>query len=284
MSLKFLYATDLHGDHKKFYGILNYAIQNKIKLIHLGADILPGGVDLLKKQETFVSKFLKNFYKKAEDHGIKLLAFFGNDDLYCLKDSFKQYGSLLDENPEEIEGYTFKAYGYVPDHPFPLKNGCKLDYPGWVKGPTEKDKRDPVDFINHKKIIIKEIDSYFKNKGSIQEDLEQISADKKTIMSTHSPPSMLGLDVCGFKTPFYGGIWIKTKEVGSKSIYEWTEKNQPVLLLCGHIHYSPKISKKWRNKIGNTFIIQPGQYPNETTFVKIYIKDSKVRSSLFLQK
>jgi len=62
------------------------------------------------------------------------------------------------------------------------------------------------------------------------------------------PPSRLGLDVCA-----------NSSEVGSKAIYNFLERNQPLLSLHGHIHESPETSGRWHAKLGDTLCIQPGQ-------------------------
>lgn len=281
MPLNFLYTTDLHGSKSRYNAILKAAIEYKINLIHLGADLLPKGRNFSEIQKDFINNFLKDFYKKALDLGITILASFGNDDLYYLKNEFKEYGNLLDNNPVTIEGYHFIAYNYVPNYPFRLKTACKSDYPGWIL--KEKQDKDPVDYINDKRYIIKDLKSYFENKGTIEEDLNKIKIKENTIASFHCPPYNLKLDVCGTYYINHGGFWVKEKEVGSKSIYDWTEKEQPLLMLCGHIHESRLCTNIWRNKIGKTVVIQPGLEDTKAVIVKIRLNDLKVRSSLLLR-
>ena len=135
MSLRFLYTTDLHGNIQKFEDVFAYANRYDIKLLHLGADLLPKGEGMLKAQKKFIKGYLKNFYIRCHNEGITVLAFFGNDDVYTRKKYFRQsigeYGDLLDEVPFKRGDYLFKAYPYVLDYPFGLKTACKLDYEGW---------------------------------------------------------------------------------------------------------------------------------------------------------
>ena len=125
--LKFIYTTDLHGSIPMYETILDRALKENIKLIHLGADILPKGSGILEIQKKFVNGYLKSWYAKCLEKGIQVLAFFGNDDIYTRKKYFKKYGALLDETSVSIEGYEFKAYPYVQDYPFGLKTACKWD-------------------------------------------------------------------------------------------------------------------------------------------------------------
>lgn len=282
MSLRLLYTTDLHGSKPRYNAILDTAIEQKIKLIHLGADLLPKNFNLMESQKNFIKNFLKDFYKRASDLGITILASFGNDDLYPLKNEFRKYGNLLDENPVTIDGYHFIAYNYVPNYPFRLKTSCKNDYPGWVL--KDKQFKAPIDFSDDKQYIIRDIDSYFEKKGTIQEDLEKIKANNLTVAAVHCPPNNLKLDVCGIFYPFTEkGVWFRDKEVGSQAIYDWAEREQPLLMLCGHIHESRLVTNVWKNKIKNTFVIQPGLEDSKAVIANIFLNSPKVRSSLLLK-
>ena len=257
----FLYGTDFHGSIQKYEAILHFAIEEDIKLIHLGADLLPKGSNMYEIQKKFVNGYLKEFYQRAKDNGIDILAFFGNDDIWSRKKYFLKYASLLDEVPYQKDGYEFKAYPYVPDYPFGLKTAVKLDSTGW-KCP-EAYLTAPVDFTDKGIVPILDINDYFLKKGTIEEDLRGVPVDNKTIMAIHCPPCSVDLDVC------YHG-----RRVGSKAIYDWIEKNSLKLVLCGHIHESPWVSKVWKAKVGNNLVIQPGQSEDRTTFVVIDIQDS----------
>lgn len=247
--MKFLYATDLHGDIEKYEKLYEYALSHGIKYIHLGADILPKGQGMLTIQKKFVNRYLKSFYERCEGSGIKVFTMFGNDDIYTRKKYFKKYGKLLDEEPEVVEGYTFTGYPFVPDYPFGLVTACKYDYEGWEPEPYFGRKLDVDEkgFVN-----IPDRLRYFREKGTIKEDLDNLRADDKTVIAIHCPPVNLGMDVC------FGG-----KKVGSKSIYEWIEMEQPRLVLCGHIHESRYLTGVFKANIGKSVVLQPGQYGQE---------------------
>ena len=71
---------------------------------------------------------------------------------------------------------------------------------------------------------------------------------EQAVYIIHMPPVELGLDVC-----------MDGRTVGSESVYEFINKKQPLFSLHGHIHESPDVSGIWKNKIGDTVAIQPGQ-------------------------
>jgi len=188
--MTFIYATDLHGNKKKYNEILNYAISNNIKTIHLGADLLPKNDDLIHEQKTFINSFLKKFYNRAKQNNIKLLAFFGNDDIYLGKKDFRKFGFLLDEQTIKIDDYLFRAYPFVCDYPFNLKTACKLDYKGWQK-PLQY-YSTAIDISNKGFQYINDLDEYFSKKTTIEEDLKEIKGPyENLIMSFHMPPNKL---------------------------------------------------------------------------------------------
>jgi len=293
--MKFIYTTDLHGQKNKFNDILSYAIDNKIKIVHLGGDLLPKprkisvadalylsiSHDLkqlerlnkfynpLEVQRTFVSGFLKGFYKEALKANIRILSFFGNDDFYSLKKNFRKYGSLLDEQPIEIEDYLFKAYPFVCDHPFGLKTACKLDYRGWERPFSKLAVDEQKEIIN--------LDEYFNKKATIEEDLKkEVVLNNNLIMACHMPPRAVNLDVCGRR--LMSGKFDKIRIVGSKSVYDWIVKEKPLIVLCGHIHENYEITNIWKTNIGKTLVVQPGQ-SLKTRFVLFEIR-KEIESTL----
>lgn len=259
--MRFIYTTDLHGDIKKYNDVLKYAKDKNISLIHLGADILPKGSGILKAQKKFVKGFLRNFYTEARAEKIDVIGFFGNDDLYTRKKYFREYAPLLDEVPYKKDGFEFTAYPYVPDYPFGLKTACKKDSLNWFMEGFYRG--EPVDVGPEGFFPIKDIDTYFNEKGTIEDDLKKFEAGSNTIAAIHCPPAVSGLDVCS-----------DGSRVGSKSVLSWIQEKQPLIVLCGHIHESYHVSGKWQCNVSDTLIIQPGQLPDETTLVHIEVEES----------
>lgn len=264
--LRFVYGTDFHGDPQKFTDILRYAVEHKISLIHLGGDILVKGSDIMNRQKKFINGYLKEFYKKCHKQGIDIIASFGNDDLFILKQYFRKYATLLDEVPYSRDGYDFQAYPWVLDYPFGLKAACKIESDGWTC--PEPYLGPPCDFDEQGYYEIPDIQEYFRKKGTIEEDLKLTKPTNKTIMAMHMPPAGVELDVC------YGG-----RRVGSKAIYDWIKREQLLIVLSGHIHENFTVTGNWRAQIGPTMVIQPGQGTYRTHAVYIEIDDQKVNAS-----
>jgi uncharacterized protein len=257
--VKILYATDLHGNTKQYDAVYKTALHEKVDVVHIGADLLPK-TGTLESQQYFVTGFLKDFVHGLKVKKIPVLAFFGNDDVWAYKHLYKEYAPLLDEMPQTIGGYTFKAYPYVPDYPFNLKTACKLDYKGWLPpSQWEYAHYGPADIDDYGALWhIPDFKDYLVKKGTIEEDLKAIGSEKKLVMSFHCPPAHCQLD------ELHNG-----QKVGSESIYQWILKEQPSVVLCGHIHESPEVTGSWKAAIGKTLVIQPGQSLHSTTMVLI---------------
>ena len=259
--------------------VFEFALEHDISLIHLGADLLPRKSKMIHLQETFIKYYLRSYFRKCDANGIKVLASFGNDDLYLNKKYFREFAFLLEEEPYHQGGYEFKAYNYVTDHCFGLKNGCKLEdensRPAKIRLVSDFFNEDVIPRrrdVNEEKYFFiedEDLDEYFKKKGTIEEDLKNITADQKTIMAIHDPPSCLNLDVTS-----------RGERVGSQSVLKWIEREQPLLVLSGHIHESYKITKTWKANIGKTIVIQPGQLGEKTNFVLIEIEKDDIHLEL----
>ncbi len=48
--------------------------------------------------------------------------------------------------------------------------------------------------------------------------------------------------------------------VGSRALRACVERHQPPLVLSGHIHESPRASGAWRDRLGRTELVNPGQF------------------------
>ena len=48
--------------------------------------------------------------------------------------------------------------------------------------------------------------------------------------------------------------------VGSRALRRFVERHQPPLVLAGHIHESPRVSSSYRDRIGRSLVVNPGQF------------------------
>ncbi len=92
----------------------------------------------------------------------------------------------------------------------------------------------------------------------LEKEAKRVSVSwDKVICNFHEPPYGTTIDLAPKLDenlqPIYKLGELETEHVGSKSIYKFMEKYQPVLGLHGHIHESPGY-----DKIGRTMIFNPG--------------------------
>ena len=226
MAYPILYVTDVHGDEAVYEALLDKAMKHKVKAIVIGGDATPlmaiYAVNSIQIQRNFLEMYLipllENFKKISR---MEIFMMMGNDDFSVNMDILHK---------AEKKG-TIKVM-----HNKVNKIG------GW----------DLVGYscINPSDFLIFPIQDWVKKEEEIAKDLEKITKGmdmKKTIIAVHPPPRDTDLDI------LYDG-----NHVGSRSLRAFIEKNQPRLVLSGHIHESPTMSGKIKDRIGGTVCIQPG--------------------------
>ena len=260
--MKFIYSCDIHGDKGKYKKLHNIAIENQIKNIVLGGDLLPKNADLRAPiQRRFIKEYFEDYLKGLEKDNIKLICILGNDDLEIVEPDFIQMISNLsnviyiDEKKADIEGISFIGLSKVLDTPFMRKDRIVVE-----KGQEMPEQLKETIYINkcHDVVSIDEWRELRKTSVKKMEDvlgnLPKPTTGNKAVFVFHDPPYGIGLDNC------------KNGElVGSKAIVNFLIQSEAYMSFHGHIHESPDMSGKWFNNVGKTICIQPGQteYGNE---------------------
>ena len=258
IKIRVIYVTDLHGSWWKYEKLLKMAEDQGIDVVINGGDVMPmeGG---LQKQGQFISRFLDGYFSRFNSKKIYYLSCPGNDDM-------KIFDTLYDETCDkypfvknlalrkiEIRGYEFIGMNWVADYPFQLKDRCRMDMDNFVF--PHQFGKGVLSYSGGLKYL-DDWFSYARTLPTIEEELEQLIRPnnmRKCVYVIHMPPCDLGLDVCS-----------DYMEVGSRAIYKFLEKNQPLLSLHGHIHESQIMSGEWFSKLGDTTCIQPGQLDDFT--------------------
>src|SRR5208337_1008242 len=261
--MKIVFATDLHGDRTKYSRLVEVAKDFKAEAIVNCGDMLPKGKDILNQGE-FITDYLDGYFSELNAAGIYHLSYLGNDDLQMFDQLFEDtcgkypYIINLAQRKFEIQGQEFIGMNWVTDYPFLLKDRCRKDTEDYVFPPqkgkglvsTAQGLREIRDWV-----------SYATALPTIEDELDRLVRPvsiEKAVYVIHMPPSGLGLDVCR-----------DGREVGSKALYRFIEKNQPLLTLHGHIHESPDRTGIWQAKLGETICVQPGQSYRKLTYVTI---------------
>jgi len=251
--MKIVFTTDLHGEIWKYDRLLKVARDFRVNAVINGGDLLPKTGNLFD-QDKFITGYLEKHFEQCAGIGIAYLCYLGNDDLRIFDDLFEKtcekYRGVVNlaQRKYDIGRFEFIGMNWVVDYPFRLKDRCRMD---------TKDYDFQIQFgtgLLSTPDGFEELTDWFATARSlptIEDELDRLPKPKnmsQSIYVIHMPLSRLGLDVCA-----------NGSEVGSKALYNFIERNQPMLSLHGHIHESPETSGRWHAKLGNTLCIQPGQ-------------------------
>ncbi len=267
--MKIIYTADLHGIEGLYSQLFRLAVNSRADAIIVGGDLLPKHGFLrtsVEDQRDFISHFMKRKLEEIQG-GLEVYAMMGNDDWLInmpYLEELQSHGLLrLLHNKKYRTGNGFEIIGYgnVPPTPFSIKDSERLD--------TADAPIEPQHFaacISTDKGI-RQIDAvtHFSRHHTIEEELARLPVSKsyeKTVYVTHAPPFQTNLDV------LYDG-----RAVGSRAIRQFIEENQPYLTLHGHIHEAPLRSGSYRDKIGNTVCINPGQTTRDLHAVVFELQD-----------
>lgn len=271
--MKLLYVTDLHGDKNKYEKILEIAIAENINVIANGGDMLPKLGNRHEEQPVFINLYLRDYFKRLQEHNITYLTILGNDDLFFLNELFtsvcEEFSNVhnISGKKVDVNGYEFIGMNNILDHPF----GCK----DWVvieNHYIQQQQLSPVAGLSNEYGYDKIFDWFeyavtkLPHMCDILDALPKPVNPNKTIYIMHMPPAGLRL----------GQLRYQDLDIGSVDVYEFIKRTQPLLTLHGHIHESPDTEKgKWINYIQNTTCIQTGQTElndNEMIYAEIDLK------------
>ena len=251
--MRFVYASDIHGDMNKYNKLLKICKKNNIKYLVLGGDLLSKNAQNREPiQREFINTKLNNYYKKLQDNNITLIGILGNDDLEIIEEDYykmiSKYPNIIDVDNKlvSIEDISFIGLNKVLDAPFKRKDHVVIEENQEM--PYQKSDKIYVDKC--KRIIT--VDEWKKERLKRPKMIECLNnlpkTNNKKIYILHDPPANVGLDWCR-----------DGDKAGSIDIYNFLYKSNAYMSLHGHIHESYGLSGTWYSKINNTVAIQVGQ-------------------------
>lgn len=248
------FTSDLHGQGSLYEQLLAMAATRNPEVVILGGDLAPheAGAEGLVRQRVFHEGFLVEFARRLGEAapGAELLLLMGNDDwagnLPCLERHDGGLWRLIHGRSLEVRGTRVAGLSWVPITPFAMK-----DWDRWEDGNDEHPPRldgmtswsgqvEPVRFDPARRAPT--------IAGALAE-LEALGPAEHTVFVLHSPPRDTHCDRIG------AGV-----HVGSRAIRAFVERRQPPLVLSGHIHESPRLSSSYRDTVGRTVVVNPGQF------------------------
>ena len=253
-----IFTSDLHG-HPPFYAALErLASEAHPSVVILGGDLSPHGSSkegVARQREFFDGPFRETAKRLRRDTpSLRLFVLLGNDDwranLNILEPEDGGLWTLLHERALSLgsgEGNLFLAgLSWVPITPFLQKDWERWDAydapPGLrMEGMVSRDdgiQKFQFEEPRPGETIADALDT-----------LAELSPPERTVYALHTPPYETNCDKMN------GGA-----HVGSRAFRRFLEQHQPPLSLSGHIHEAPRVSGHYRDRVGKTVVVNPGQF------------------------
>ncbi len=218
--------------------------------------------------------FVPGFASLQEDLGQaspQVFVILGNDDARIAEQTFLDHATdglwfYAHERWGSIGSSPVFGYAYVPPTPFMLKDWERYDVsrftdPGCVS--PERGQRTV------------EADPDTVRFGTIAADLQRLTGDHdlaNAVCLFHSPPYGTDLDRAALDGKSVDHVPLDV-HVGSIAIQRFIEDRQPLLTLHGHIHEAPRLTGRWRQKIGRTHAFTAAHDGPELALVRFDLDD-----------
>lgn len=253
---EWLFTSDLHGQTALYEQLLATAAAHHPRAVVIGGDLCPhaGGADGLQRQRLFLEGFLVEFARRLREASpaLDLLLMMGNDDWAANDDVLARHDGelwrVLHDRVLELDGVRVAGLSWVPITPFGLK-----DWERWDDGEAESPAR-LEGFVSRGGELAPHRFDPARRSPTIADALDALAArtpPADTVFVLHSPPRETRCDMIGARA-----------HVGSRAIRRFVDRHQPPLVLSGHIHESPRVSSSYRDAVGRTVAVNPGQFGN----------------------
>jgi Icc-related predicted phosphoesterase len=251
---QWFFTSDLHGQGSLYEQLLAIAAAHRPRAVLIGGDLGPHaiGVEGLEHQRVFLKGMLVEFGRRLRESSPEtdLLLLMGNDDWSANQDCLEErHGTLwhaLHGRALSVDGVRVAGLSWVPITPFSIK-----DWERWEDGGEESPRRLDGWVSRDHGLAPYRFDPA-RRAPTISDALEELAASTpagETLWVLHSPPRETLCDLTSERV-----------HVGSRAIRAFVEKHQPPLVLSGHIHESPRVSNAYRDAIGRTVVVNPGQF------------------------
>ena len=251
---EWFFTSDLHGQGELYEQVVALAGERRPGAVLLGGDLAPHGTGAtgVQHQRVFLEGFLVEFARRLREAapGVELMLLMGNDDWAANHDVIDRFdGKLwrsLHARALSVQGVWVAGLSWVPITPFAIK-----DWERWEDGGEESPPR-LHGWLSGGEVLREFRFDPERRTPTIADGLAELvalSPPADTVYVLHSPPRDTACDVLSTR-----------QHVGSRAIRSFVESQQPRLVLSGHIHESPRISGSWRDQLGRTPIVNPGQF------------------------
>ena len=251
---EWIYTSDLHGQTGLYEQLLAMVAAHRPGAVLIGGDLCPHhvGEEGIRLQRVFLQGFLVEFARRLREANAatELALIMGNDDWASNADCLEaHHGGLwhsLHGRATNVQGVPVAGLSWVPISPLSIK-----DWERWEDGEEEQPPRLEGVVSREGRIEHHAFDPA-ERRPTIAEALDalaELSPPTDTLIVSHSPPRDTSCDVIASHA-----------HVGSRALRHHVERHQPPLVLSGHIHESPRMTGAYRDAIGRTVIVNPGQF------------------------
>ncbi|MFH1279142.1 MAG: metallophosphoesterase [Candidatus Eisenbacteria bacterium] len=246
--MRCFFTSDLHGREARYEALFGAVSSEGPDGLFLGGDLLPRAAD----PEEFLAEHLFGRLRSLRGGGRapRCFVILGNDDPRIHEEILTEaaeeglieyvHGRSVPFGPWFVTGYAF-----VPPTPFRLKDWEKYD----VSRQVDPGSVSPEEGTRSVDVSLREI-----RYGTIAADLEELAAmspPERTLFLFHSPPYKTALDRAALDGRMVDHAPLDV-HVGSVAIARFIEEKQPRVTLHGHVHEAPRLSGRWRERIGET--------------------------------
>jgi len=282
---RLVFVADLHGSLEVYRAAGTLALDEEADLLVLGGDLCPGAKRvplrlLPAAQSEFllaeIAPLLREWKRRRPT--LQVLAIPGNNDfrtVLAALAALERDGLLWDlhQRVVEVGGVTWAGLAFVPPTPFPIKDFERRDLA--AEEPPAANPFESVIASPAGVHTLENVREHLAGLPSIEEELEALDrgqANRRlTVAVMHGPPFGTACDL------LQGG-----RHVGSRAVRAWIERRQPRITLHGHIHESPLVSGAFADRLGATWVVNPGADPRTPHLVLLELTDPfRMRHSRF---
>lgn len=251
---EWFFTSDLHGQFALYEQLAALAARHRPRAIIIGGDLCPHAGDAAgpARQRVFMQGFLVEFARRVRDASpaTRLLLMMGNDDWAANVDILEagdgELWHYVHERRVDVDGIPVAGLSWVPITPFRLK-----DWERWDDGRDESPIR-MEGLVSRGGGLREHVFDPRRRAPTIADGLETVAAladPARTILVSHSPPHGTACDMIHTRV-----------HVGSRALRRYIEARRPPLVLSGHIHESPRVTSSYRDLLGATVVVNPGQF------------------------
>ncbi|MCA9243615.1 MAG: metallophosphoesterase [Phycisphaerales bacterium] len=270
--MRVIFTSDLHGS-ARLLGLLGDLLgAERPGLLILGGDNLsdgpeddPVGGQLRELTETLVPRIAQ---WRAALPGLHVAWIAGNHEWLPTLEAMgkSDVATLLTlDQPRAFGGVTFLGCSYSPPTPFMLKDLERLDQRGDPIPPFDGARWD----ADRKTVAQITAADHFSTRPTFAEELARAAPTPSPfVFVCHAPPHATRLD----------HLPAVDHPVGSTAVRAFLLERRPILSLHGHVHESPIASGAWRDEVGSTICVNPGQ--GEDTLHAVFFDLDNPRDTL----